>query len=77
MDSSSFSKWLIILGLGIALIGIFFWLSNKIGIPFGKLPGDIFYQKDKYGIYFPIVTSVVLSILLTLLFNFISWILKK
>lgn len=55
--------------MGIVLIvaGIIFTLGSRLGI--GRLPGDIFIKKGNMTFYFPIVTSIVISIILTLLFN--------
>jgi hypothetical protein len=77
METSSLARWLIFIGFGVVALGLLVWLFGKMGIAFGKLPGDIHVQKEKFSIYFPIVTSIVLSILLTLLINFILWILRK
>ena len=64
-------KLLIVLGIVIVVIGILLTQSDKI--PFiGKLPGDIFIRKGNFTFYFPIVTSVVISIILTLLFYLIN-----
>ncbi len=65
------------IGLGIAFIGLCIWGATKIGIPLGKLPGDISYQGENSSFYFPIVTCIVLSIVLTVLFNLISWVMNK
>jgi DUF2905 family protein len=70
-------KWLIYIGLGIFILGILIWLGSKIGIPFGKLPGDIHVERGKSNFYFPIVTCIVISVLLTLLLNFFLWIFRK
>ena len=59
-------KALIIIGLAIAAVGMLITL----GVPFGRLPGDITYRRGNFSFYFPIVTSIVLSIVLTLLFSF-------
>ncbi len=59
-------KVLIITGLVIIAIGALIMLSGKISW-FGKLPGDILIQKKNYTFYFPVATSIVLSILLTLI----------
>lgn len=55
--------------MGIVLIvaGMIFTLGSRLGI--GRLPGDIFIKKGNMTFYFPIVTSIVISIILTLLFN--------
>lgn len=56
-------------GLGIVFLGVLVWMGAKFSLPFGKLPGDISIQKEKYSIYFPIVSSLVFSILLTIIIN--------
>ena len=55
---------LVLIGLGIAGIGLLIML----GIPFGRLPGDIVVRRGHFSFYFPLATSIVLSILLTLIF---------
>jgi len=59
-------KLLVFLGLGIAAIG----LLVMLGVPIGRLPGDIAVKRDNFSFYFPITTSIILSIILTLLFSF-------
>ncbi|MBW1971494.1 MAG: DUF2905 domain-containing protein [Deltaproteobacteria bacterium] len=66
----SMGKVLILMGIFLVIVGIFFIFGSKI--PFiGKLPGDIVYKKGNFTFYFPIVTSIVVSILLTLILNLI------
>jgi len=77
MDSSTLAKWIIFFGLGIAVFGVLIWVGTKIGIPIGKLPGDIRVQREKIALYFPLVTSLVLSLFLTIVVNLIIWIFKK
>jgi hypothetical protein len=55
-------KALVLLGLGIAGIGVLIML----GLPLGRLPGDIAVKRDNFSFYFPITTSIILSIILTL-----------
>ena len=60
-------KVLIVTGAVIALTGVVLLFSGSI--PWlGKLPGDIFIERKNFTFYFPLATSVVISILLTLLF---------
>ena len=59
-------KLLVLIGLGIAGIGLLIML----GIPFGRLPGDIVVRRGNFSFYFPLATSIVLSILLTLILAF-------
>jgi hypothetical protein len=60
-------KMLILLGVFIILVGLFLLLGEKI--PWlGRLPGDIIIRKKNFTFYFPIVTSILISIILTLFF---------
>ncbi|MBI2033409.1 MAG: DUF2905 domain-containing protein [Candidatus Levybacteria bacterium] len=60
----------IILMFGLILVVFGLLLTYGPKIPFlGKLPGDIFYQKDEFTFYAPIATSILLSILITILAN--------
>jgi len=70
-------KYLIIIGSIIIFIGILFIVGSKLGIPFGKLPGDISIKKEKFIFHFPIITSIVISIILTAVINLIVWFFKK
>jgi hypothetical protein len=65
---SDLGKVLIVLGAIIAGIGVLLMVGDKI--PWiGKLPGDIIIRKEKFTVYFPIVTCIILSILLTIIFS--------
>ncbi|MCI0530009.1 MAG: DUF2905 domain-containing protein [Nitrospira sp.] len=66
-----FGRLLFVVGLVIALVGILIIFTGKI--PWiGRLPGDILIRRENYTFYFPITTSVLASILLTLLFWLLS-----
>ncbi len=71
------SKILIFSGLCILLIGLIGLGLSKTGINLGKLPGDIYIKKEKFGAYFPIVTSIIVSIFLTIIINLFFWIFRK
>jgi hypothetical protein len=61
-------KMLILLGVFMILIGVLLLIGEKI--PWiGRLPGDIIIRKKNFTFYFPIVTSILISIILTLLFT--------
>ncbi len=67
MDIGSIGKTIIILGVILIVIGIILTFIGKI--PFlGKLPGDIYIQKKNFAFYFPLTTSIILSIILSLIF---------
>jgi hypothetical protein len=71
MQFNSLGKVLIIAGIVFVALGVVFTLFNKI--PFlGKLPGDILVKKKNLTFYFPIVTSVLLSLLFTLILYLIN-----
>jgi len=69
-------KVLIIIGIIIAVLGLLVSFGGRI--PFlGKLPGDILIRKDGVSFYFPIVTSLLFSVILTLILNFILRVIGK
>ncbi len=62
-------KLLIITGIFCILLGLFITYSHKFPFP-GKLPGDIVIEKENFRIYFPIVTSIVVSVLISIFLYF-------
>lgn len=62
---------LITLGIVLLVLGLIWPWLQKMGL--GKLPGDIVIQKDNFRLYFPITTSIIISLVLTLLF----WIFRR
>jgi len=67
-----FGKSLIILGLIIAAIGLIFSLAGKL--PWlGRLPGDIYIKRDNFSFYFPLATSILISVIL----SFILWLFRR
>jgi hypothetical protein len=65
----SLARMLIVFGVVLALLGGLLLMAGKI--PFlGRLPGDIIIRRENWSFYFPLTTSILLSILLTLLFSF-------
>lgn len=64
-------KSLVIIGVLVALAGLFMMYGPKI--PYlGKLPGDIYYRRDNFVFYFPLATSIIISILLSVVIYLIS-----
>jgi len=69
-------KILLIVGGIIVILGLILIFSQHI--PFlGKLPGDIFVKRDGFSFYFPIVTLLVLSLLITIIVNGILYFLHR
>ncbi|GAM11797.1 putative membrane protein YrzS [Geobacter sp. OR-1] len=65
-------KSLIIVGLLIALVGVLLTIAGKI--PWiGRLPGDIFIKRENFTFYFPLATSIIISVILSL----ILWLFRK
>lgn len=77
MDSSTIGKWIVFVGLGLAVVGVIIWLGGKWGLPFGNLPGDIRVDRPGFSFRFPLATSIVLSVVITLLLNIVIWIFRK
>jgi hypothetical protein len=61
-------RYLIVLGVVIAGIGLLFLVLGKFpGLRIGRLPGDIYIERDGWRFYFPLMTSIIVSILLSLI----------
>lgn len=57
--------WLIAIGVLLIAVGLAWpWLSK---LPFGRLPGDISIERENFSFYFPLMTSLVISLVVTLL----------
>jgi hypothetical protein len=64
----SLGKLLIVFGMVLALVGGLLLLVGKLPL-LGRLPGDIVIRRENWSVYFPLTTSIVISVLLTLLFS--------
>jgi hypothetical protein len=65
-------KALLGLGLLLAAIGAVLLLAGRIGLPLGRLPGDMAYRGKHVSVYFPLGTSILISIVLSILFYLFS-----
>ncbi len=74
-DLQPLAKVLIVLGIVITVIGLALLSGEKLGFLkyIGRLPGDISVEKENFKFYFPLATSLLLSIVLT----FIFWLARK
>lgn len=71
MSIASFAKITIFVGLSVTIIGILLLFSDKV--PFlWRLPGDIYIQRKNLNFYFPITSCILISIILSVIFYFIS-----
>jgi uncharacterized membrane protein YvlD (DUF360 family) len=68
---TNIQKYIITIGLIIILVGLFFPFISKI--PLFRLPGDIVIEKPNFKFYFPIVSMILISLILSIVF----WLIKK
>jgi len=61
-------RMLLVMGGVLALLGLILMLGPKLPFRLGRLPLDFHYQRDNFSFYFPLGTSILLSLLLTLVF---------
>ena len=59
---------LVVLGITLVVIGGMVMLLGRTGLPLGKLPGDFLYRGKNTTFYFPLATSILVSVVLSLLF---------
>jgi hypothetical protein len=65
-------KLLLVLGGTIVVIGLALLFAGRLHLPLGHLPGDFVYRGKNTIVYFPLATSIIISVVLTLLFWLIS-----
>jgi hypothetical protein len=68
-------RMLALLGVVLIVVGGMLWLGGTVSgkVPFlGRLPGDIYVERGNWSFYFPLTTSILLSIVLTLILSFFS-----
>jgi hypothetical protein len=76
-------KLLVGLGVAVAVVGGLLLLADRVPALshlfswMGKLPGDIFIKRDNFSFFFPLGTSIVLSVLLSLVFYLLSWMFRR
>jgi len=73
----TFARYVMLAGIGLFLIGGGMYLASKFGIPFGRLPGDIYIQGQHGSFYFPLTSCILISVILTVILNIIFRILHK
>lgn len=77
MDFSTYGKWIILIGLGLVVVGVIVWLAGKVGLPFGSLPGDIRIDRPGFSFRFPLATSIIISLVITILLNALLWFFRR
>jgi heme/copper-type cytochrome/quinol oxidase subunit 2 len=69
---SGLGRALVIAGAVIVVLGLVLMLSGRFNLPLGRLPGDVTWRGKNTVVYFPIATSIIISIVLSLLLYLIS-----
>lgn len=72
-ENESVGRLLILIGAAFLIAGVVVLLGDRMGIRFGRLPGDVVFHGKNTTFYFPVVTCILLSLLLTL----ISWLMSR
>jgi hypothetical protein len=67
----SMAKVLILIGLALIVVGLLWLAGERLGL--GRLPGDIVIERDNFRLYFPLMTSLIISVVLSLLL----WLLNR
>ena len=71
--ANNIGKLLIIFGIVIFLIGAGLIIFSKFKIPFlGRLPGDFIIKRENFTFYFPLTTSIIISVILTIILSLFS-----
>jgi len=66
-----------IAGLALFLSGGLVFLSSRVGLPLGRLPGDIHIEREGFSFYFPLASSIIVSVALTITIHLIGKFLNK
>ena len=70
-------RFLMLGGIILLLMGGGIYFAAKFGLPLGRLPGDIHIEGRNGSFYFPVTSSILVSAILTIVANVISWLIKK
>lgn len=76
-DLTTIGRWVFLAGIAVMLLGGVLWLVGRFGLPLGRLPGDIFIQRDGFSFYFPLTTMILISLILTVVANLIGRFLNR
>lgn len=71
MEMLPVARFIILTGVALILIGGLVYLVGRLGLPLGRLPGDIRIEREGFTCFFPLATMILLSVLLTILLNVI------
>ena len=70
------SKFIILVGIIITLVGILFYFFGDYFKWIGNLPGDFKIEKENFRFYFPLTTMIIVSVIINILFRLITYLIK-
>jgi hypothetical protein len=73
----SIARLLIVSGISLAILGLLVLILGRSGLPFGRLPGDISFQRGNVSVYAPLVSCLIASVVLTVVLNLVVWLLRR
>jgi len=76
MNLEGIGRWLLIVGIGIALVGALMWAAGRYFPNLGQLPGTIRIQGSGFTCLIPLLGSIILSVLLTVVLNLLAKFIK-
>lgn len=72
MSTPEIGRAIVLAGLGIAAVGLVIWIGPRIPF-FGRLPGDISFERENVSVYAPLGSMLVVSLVLTIVLNIIAY----
>jgi preprotein translocase subunit SecY len=72
MAMGDLGRMLVFVGGLLLVVGLIFVFAGKVNLPIGRLPGDIVYRGKNTTFYFPLMTSILLSVILSLVLYFVN-----
>jgi hypothetical protein len=76
-DFEQFGRILLLAGAVLLGVGLLVLLAGRLGLPLGRLPGDIAFQRGGLTVFIPLVSCLLASVVLTVVVNLILWILRR
>ena len=70
-DWTMIARWTFFAGLALVLLGGLMWLIGRIGLPLGRLPGDLRFQTGQISCFVPLASMLLISLVLTVVLNVI------
>ncbi len=76
-DFENFGRILLVGGVLLAAVGLLVIGAGRLGLPLGRLPGDINIQRGGLTVFIPLVSCLLASVVLTVVVNLVLWILRR